>query len=469
VLAFLYGTLFAGRPRAADNQLSGLLGRYGPVTAFQTFTFAAGEPGGDPGSSGEDVAAAVSFSGETVAATAMAGLVTGDAVGLLGPGSATGGLEVRFGRGAGVASRLWAPRLPSEPFPAGPCLAPRLQGRSSDPPAAPAGPLQVSFLLEFPSDEALVRNLAMLGRPAGRAAALNPNARAFQPPPPGPPPAAAPVAAPRPAAASSSAALAATAASSAAAAAAAAALLQRAAPPQPPASTGPAAQAVQLGPAAAARAAAMLAPGGLRLPPPAAPAPPPPPSRPAPTPAPPPDPTSQWGSLVEEVADAYGSAQGTARDAGASGWAHASAAGLPAASALQRPPQTLPSQPTPQQPQPLFQQSQPQPQPQPVATAVHQVMYMPAGPASAPAGPGAHAAQPVASLSAYLVGGAAPAPVAAVAFPAAAQHLPAYLRPVQLAPAPAAAPVYVASPVMPAVSLADEVDDDLLALCLGGG
>ncbi|KXZ56351.1 hypothetical protein GPECTOR_1g310 [Gonium pectorale] len=105
-LRHLYGNLFRGRPRIADSQLIAVLSRYGAVTAFQSFEGGA--------------AVAVSYRTDDVASAVAAGLGAGDALGLLGPGSAAG-----------------------------------------------AGGLTVSGMLEFPTDDALAREMLQAERAAG--------------------------------------------------------------------------------------------------------------------------------------------------------------------------------------------------------------------------------------------------------------------------------------------------------------
>ncbi|GIL43328.1 hypothetical protein Vafri_1108 [Volvox africanus] len=105
-LRHLYTVLFRGRSRIADAQLSAILDRYGGMTAFQSFENGA--------------AVAVSYRSEDTASAVAAGLGAGDALGLLGPSSLAG-----------------------------------------------AGGLEVSCLLEFPTDNALAREMGQAERAAG--------------------------------------------------------------------------------------------------------------------------------------------------------------------------------------------------------------------------------------------------------------------------------------------------------------
>ncbi|EFJ45121.1 hypothetical protein VOLCADRAFT_94637, partial [Volvox carteri f. nagariensis] len=104
-LRHLYTVLFRGRSRIADVQLRAVLDRYGGMTAFQSFE--------------DGAAVAASFRDEGTASAVAAGLGAGDAVGLMGPGSLGG-----------------------------------------------SGGLEVSCLLEFPSDDTLAREIMQADRAA---------------------------------------------------------------------------------------------------------------------------------------------------------------------------------------------------------------------------------------------------------------------------------------------------------------
>ncbi|KAG2499235.1 hypothetical protein HYH03_002814 [Edaphochlamys debaryana] len=219
----LYGSLFKGRPRIADSQLMAVLDRYGSMTAFQSFEGGA--------------AVAVSFRTETVASAVAAGLATGDALGLLGPGSLAGN-----------------------------------------------GGLEVTSLLEFPTDDALAREMLQAERAGlvsgggrrpggggssgggGTGTQLKPDAAPFFPraPPPRvaapPPPPPKPTPPPEPPAAQGPAAAAAAAAQRmlAQAAAARAAGAQSMPPPPPPSHSNVPSAALASSAAAAAAAAGLL-------------------------------------------------------------------------------------------------------------------------------------------------------------------------------------------------------------------